>query len=183
MDMIKRWSRVMAVVGAVVVAPAANAQVLDWTAMLNGAQEVPPVATPGTGTGMGTFNMATNLLTWTVTWQNLTAPAFAGHFHGPALPGAVAGIRVEIPGVTGVAGSTAGSAMLTDAQRTELLSGLWYINIHTRSDNPWHPGFPSGEIRGQVVVANVVPEPASYTLLASGLGLFGLIAWRRKAAV
>ena len=54
-------------------------------------------------------------------------------------------------------------ATLDDIQESDLLKGLWYINIH--SDFA-----PLGEIRGQV---NVVPLPAAIWFF--GAGLFGLI--------
>jgi hypothetical protein len=65
------------------------------------------------------------------------------HFHGPAAPGANAGVALPI-GAAGMASPAAGSATLNDAQVADLLAGRWYINIHTAT----HPG---GEIRGQVM--------------------------------
>ena len=44
-------------------------------------------------------------------------------------------------GVT--SGSYTNSYVLTDTQETELLTGLWYVNIHTTTS-------PGGEIRGQL---------------------------------
>jgi hypothetical protein len=67
-----------------------------------------------------------------------------------------------------------GSATLTDDQETNLLSGDWYVNVHTLD-------FPGGEIRGQVIV-NPVPIPAAAWLFGSGLiALFGIA--RRKQSV
>lgn len=40
-----------------------------------------------------------------------------------------------------------GTLKLTDAQETDLLAGLWYLNIHSAA-------FTGGEIRGQVVTEN-----------------------------
>ena len=37
-----------------------------------------------------------------------------------------------------------GTATITEAQAGSLLSGMWYVNIHTEN----HPG---GELRGQLV--------------------------------
>jgi hypothetical protein len=69
---------------------------------------------------------------------------------------------VGIPFTAGLAADTLiGSATLTAAQETMLLSNLLYINIHST----FRPG---GEIRGQVV-----PEPATALLVLGGLALLG----------
>jgi hypothetical protein len=111
-----------------------------------GAQEVPAVTTPGTGTLNGTYNNTTNLLTYSINWTNIKAAPTMMHFHGPAPAGANASPVITITGFTAAAtGSVSGNATLTEAQETDLLNGLWYYNLHT----PNHPG---GEIRAQVIV-------------------------------
>jgi hypothetical protein len=113
----------------------------------------------GTGTGAISFDDTTNTLSWTISWSGLSAPATLAHFHGPALPNQNAGIQVGI----GVASNPAvGAAVISAGQASDLLAGLWYVNIHSSN-------FPGGEIRGQVTV---VPEPAVLGLaLLAGLGL------------
>jgi hypothetical protein len=62
------------------------------------------------------------------------------------------------------------------AEVANLLAGDTYINIHTS-------GFPSGEIRGQLVrqlIAQPIPEPETYALMLAGLGLVGWAASRRR---
>jgi hypothetical protein len=70
-----------------------------------------------------------------------------------------------------------GSAILTAPQESDILAGLWYLNLHTTS-------FGAGEIRGQVTVAD---PPAVYGpggLLVMPLMLVaGLALIRREAAV
>ena len=108
---------------------------------LSGAQEVPPVATSGAGTADTTFDKSTNVLTWTVTYSGLSGPVTAGHFHGPAMPGANAGVVVPFTG--DLSSPIRGKATLTAAQAADLTAGRWYVNLHTAK----HPG---GEIRGQI---------------------------------
>jgi hypothetical protein len=107
---------------------------------LTGAQEVPPVTTAGTGTLDATYDKSSHKLAYTVTYSGLSGPATAAHFHGPAAPGANAGVVIPF---ANPASPIHGEAMLTDAQAADLLAGRWYVNVHTRA----HPG---GEIRSQV---------------------------------
>lgn len=108
---------------------------------LTGAQEVPAVATSGSGTVDTTFDKSTNVLTWTVTYSGLSGPVTAGHFHGPAMAGANAGVAVPFTG--DMASPIRGKATLTAAQAADLTAGRWYANLHTAKN-------PGGEIRGQV---------------------------------
>lgn len=107
---------------------------------LSGSQEVPPVASEGTGTLDATFDRDTRRLTYTVTHSGLSGPATAAHFHGPAAPGQNAGVVIPF---ANPASPIKGEATLTEAQAADLLAGRWYVNVHTAA----HPG---GEIRAQV---------------------------------
>ena len=108
---------------------------------VTGAQEVPPVTTSGSGTADTTFDKSTNVLTWTVTYSGLSGPVTAGHFHGPAMPGANAGVVIPFTG--DLSSPIKGKATLTAAQAADLTAGRWYVNLHTAKN-------PGGEIRGQV---------------------------------
>lgn len=125
--------------------PLFGSRTTSLAATLGGSNEVPPVATQGTGTAEMTYDSATRTLNWKVGYGRLSGPATAAHFHGPAGPEANAGVVVDI-GKGGLASPMTGSAVLTEAQAADLLAGRWYINVHTKN----HPG---GEIRGQVVAA------------------------------
>jgi hypothetical protein len=120
----------------------AYAEMINFTAELSGAAEVPPSDSTATGMLEATYDTETMELTWTVTYDGLTGDAAAAHFHGPAAEGENAGPVVPIEG--DLASPIEGSATLTEEQATQLQDGMWYFNIHTEQ-------YPDGEIRGQVM--------------------------------
>ena len=147
----------------------ANAAVINWTANLDGLQEVPPSGSSATGLGAGTLDTTSGLLSWDISWTGFTATGM--HFHGPALSVQNAGVQVDIGAISGLTSSSIGSTTITAPQVADLQTGLWYINIHSAM-------FPGGEIRGQV---NVVSIPTAAWLFGSGLvGLIG-VARRKKS--
>jgi hypothetical protein len=113
---------------------------MTFQTQMTGAGEVPPVNTRGVGTVNATVFPSTRALSYTVEYRDLTGPATAAHFHGPAGPGANAPPVVT----TTVAPSPMkGGATLTQAQLDDLMAGRWYYNVHTAAN-------PNGEIRGQM---------------------------------
>ena len=141
-------SRRVALAAAVVAAVALSAcsmmpgmsTMVPMKASLSGAQEVPPVTSPATGTLEASLNKDTNVLTWRMNYSGLTGPATAAHFPGPASMGQNAGVVVPLASATS---PSAGQATLTAAQVADLSAGKWYVNVHTAAN-------PGGEIRGQV---------------------------------
>ncbi|MDB5778654.1 MAG: domain containing protein [Polaromonas sp.] len=122
-----------------------GANMVALSTQLRAANEVPPNASQASGTVDAVLNRDTNLLRWKVNYTGLSGPATAAHFHGPAGPGANAGVVLPWPGP--VTSPMEGSATLSAAQVAELVSGRWYANIHTAAN-------PGGEIRGQMTVRN-----------------------------
>lgn len=122
------------------IASPALAEMVKLHATLDGAQQNPPVTTEGKGMADITFDTETKTLTWSVEYSGLSGDAAAGHFHGPAAKGENAGVAIPFENP---ASPIKGSAVLTDAQAADLLSGKYYVNIHTAANK-------GGEIRGQV---------------------------------
>lgn len=140
--------------------------------VIDGAQANAGAGTGSSATGMimGSYDDATNLLEWSISWNaadlvNGSGSENAMHFHN-APAGSNGGVAIGI----GVGSNPAtGSSTLTGIQETDLLANNWYVNLHTTA-------FPGGEIRGQVLTT-VIPEPSSFALLSlCGLSLLA----RRK---
>jgi CHRD domain len=135
--------------GAVLLASVkpSQAATTNFKADLKGASEVPPNTTAGTGSVTASYDPATKTLTWSGSFSGLTGSATVAHFHGPAEVGknAAPAIWISEKG-TPLASPFKGSAVLTDAQAADLMTGLWYVNVHTAAN-------PGGELRGQVVKA------------------------------
>ena len=124
------------------IAPTAFAQAVMYKADLKAASEVPANDSKGTGTLQATYDPASKKLSYTVNYKDLSGPATAAHFHGPADAKTNAGIVVPVNGA--VTSPIKGEATLTDAQAKDLADGKWYFNVHTAANK-------GGEIRGQVM--------------------------------
>ena len=119
----------------------ALAQNVYFSAALDGAQEVPPVATAGHGWSIVRLDTATNTVRIFLFHDALSGAPTAAHLHQGAV-GVNGGVIVPLA----PAGPNAftGTGVLTPALATALSTGGTYVNVHT-------PANPGGEIRGQVV--------------------------------
>ncbi|MCC6403074.1 MAG: CHRD domain-containing protein [Fimbriimonadaceae bacterium] len=144
---------------------ATQASAFVWTIddPMDGLQEVPPNASPATGTIVGTYDDVSNLLDITVTFSGLLAAQTNAHIHRGAV-GVAGPVVFPLP----LGSPSVFSTTLDATQESDLLAGLYYVNIHSQA-------FPGGEIRGQM---NPVPEPA--TMLALGGGLAVLLRRRKN---
>jgi CHRD domain-containing protein/PEP-CTERM motif-containing protein len=163
------------------VLPAA-ASLINFEAILNGASENPPNASPGIGVLDATFDDAALTLLVHETFSGLTAPASAAHIHCCAALGTNAPVVLNFIGQGFPTGVTSGTFDHTFNLATDLIgitstsfvsalfAGTTYGNIHDAN-------FPGGEIRGQLIR---VPEPS--TTLLFGLGVGALALTRRIRA-
>ncbi len=112
---------------------------------LTGAQQVPPVQTSGSGSADLTYDPATRVVTWSITYSGLSGPATMAHFHGPAAEGKNGPVVIWLSQKgSPVTSPITGKTTLTPAQAKEFTAGEWYVNVHTAAH-------PAGEIRGQVM--------------------------------
>jgi len=164
---------VLALVSTLTVAEAQN-----FLATLDGLQDG-----GGARTGSGIINLTLTgtTITFSGSFSGLSGTVANFHIHAPAAPGVAANVLYPfLPTITLGAdqrsGTISGSQTLVagtlgfdiPTQISQLNGGLWYFNIHSST-------FGSGEIRGQILP---VPEPATWAL--GGLGLLGLLVWKRR---
>jgi hypothetical protein len=150
--------------------PARDSRRTILTVELDGAQEVPPVTTEATGTGILTVNEVPNTLTFALTYQGIASNVTVAHIHAGAL--GLSGSPIFFfcedgstrPGVDPCPEATeapvtlSGTLTADDFQSTTnptlpvatfaeaieaILAGNTYFNVHSADS-------PTGEIRGQV---------------------------------
>jgi hypothetical protein len=177
-------------------APRAEAAVFMFGANLAGPNEVPPVASPGTGSALVTVDNVADTMRVQLTFAGLTSNSTAAHIHCCAPLGTNAPVATTTPAFVGfptgvtsgsldqtydmtLAGSYSAAFLSSNGGSTAtafstLLTGLeagqTYLNIHTVN----HPG---GEIRGQL---SAVPEPVTWALMLVGFGVVGGAMRRRR---
>jgi hypothetical protein len=110
-------------------------------------------------------------------FTNLSGNATLGHIHGPTAIGGIssftqnASVRYVLDNLAGwnnnaSSGGFIGSVTINVGDVAALFDGKFYVNVHTSANAP-------GELRGNIVL---IPAPGA----AACLGLFGLVALRRK---
>ena len=133
---------------AITFASAASAADVEYVAKLSGKREIPKNDSKGTGLLEATFDGKTKVLTYTLTFDKLSGPATAAHFHGPATRKQTAP-PLEPIGDKNPSSPVSGTWTLTPEQVKALRTGKIYVNIHTAAH-------PDGEIRGEVM--HVAPK-------------------------
>lgn len=137
---------------ALVIALPASGAILHFAATLDGLQEVPPNASPGTGTADVILDTVANTITVDLHFSGLLAPQTAAHIHGPAPPGVNAPVIVPFP-----LGQFDDMVFpITDVIEGHITSNLTYVNVHTSL-------FPGGEIRGQLLEQPVSVDDDSWS--------------------
>ena len=119
----------------------ALAEIVEYTADMTAAAEVPPNDSSATGTAEVTVDTEAKTVSWVVTYSGLTGDATAAHIHGPAAEDENAPPVVDMSDAI-----MEGSGDITDEQIGELEAGKYYVNVHTEK-------YPDGEIRGQLTAA------------------------------
>jgi hypothetical protein len=116
--------------------------VIPLSVSLSGAAQNPPVATAATGSGSLAIDGME--LSYHITFSGLSGNLTATHIHGPADAGHSTGVLIPLVGPNTPSGVISGKAVLSNAQLSDIVSGLTYVNIHTAANG-------GGEIRGQIV--------------------------------
>jgi hypothetical protein len=168
-----RILQIIIVVVAVCAASFAQAAHYSASVTLNGAAEVPPAATPATGSAGVSIDTNANTLTFHLTYSGLTTAETAAHIHGFAPPGMNAPVIFPLP-----AGTTKdGTWNYTEPQEANILAGLTYMNVHSTM-------FPGGEIRGwiQPVLVTDTPASTSWSLFALAASLLAGAAFAVRRA-
>lgn len=135
-----------------------------FEARLAGDNEVPPVATTGSGRLRTTLNQAEDTLTFELKWENMTGDVAVAHIHfgprsvnggvmvffcgGGGQPACPTGTTATINGTITAANVVGPTAQgITAGEFEKVVRALrrdeGYANVHTAR-------FPNGEVRGQV---------------------------------
>jgi hypothetical protein len=131
-----------------------------YVASLDGLQEVPPHASPASGTA--TAVLTGNTLSLSGSFSGLLGNFTASHIHN-APAGTNGGVVFPLTVVSGGTSGTFAATnvfVLTAAQLAALQAGNYYVNVHSQL-------WPGGEIRGQLLLApeaDAHEQPAAFQL-------------------
>ncbi|MEJ7769362.1 MAG: CHRD domain-containing protein [Chitinophagaceae bacterium] len=110
-------------------------------------QEVPPVPSKAFGKMDVTYDKKSHMLTYSISWSNLTGNPIGSHIHGAGPRGVNRPVRHDFTSlIPKTPSGTFKNSVLVDGvsiKEDSLLKGFYYLNIHTTL-------FPAGEIRGQI---------------------------------
>lgn len=137
----------VAAVLCLAVLPSLSHAALGFSAVLTGAAENPPNASPATGVATVILNDAETAASFHIEFSGLLAAETAAHFHGPACLSTqnAPALFPLLPGSPKV-----GVWLLEPDDVTALKNGCIYVNIHSTL-------FPGGEIRGNLQRDDSVP--------------------------
>jgi CHRD domain len=122
----------------------ASAADMSFKVQLSGAQQVPPITTPAKGTADITFDPATRMVKWHITYNDVSSAITMAHFHDGAM-GKNGPVKIWLTKKgSPVSSPIDGEATLTPEEAKQFEAGDWYINVHSKDH-------PAGEIRGQVM--------------------------------
>lgn len=152
---------------AVLVFGPATASAVVHTGTIDGDEAQAATCSAGSTSrivGTWAYDDVSGVFSWSYTYGD-NAPAFddgdllgspsSAHFHGPAAPGVGAGVRV---GTTTV-NPNVDSTTISTAFGAELLSELWYLNVHSSTCT-------GGELRGQLLVDAPAAVPSIHPPIA-----------------
>jgi hypothetical protein len=117
----------------------------DFRATLNGAAEVPPTDTKGSGYFTAVYRPSTKVLEYRFNLVGLSGPVTIAYLQGPAAPGEIGQKVVPIDGpLYRDRSHLSDGVTLTEEQAAQVVAGLWYVSVMTEK-------YPDGEIRGQIL--------------------------------
>lgn len=129
----------------------ASAQIVEFRATINAAQETTTSTSPATGSAVMLYDVGTNRFDLTVTVEDFANTLTNSHYHEGA-PGTSGGVVHGLGGAsvytqTGTSYGAVFADQTYSGDRIKLLTGLAYLNLHSNV-------YPAGEIRGQVTTSS-----------------------------
>ena len=174
----------------------ATAAPIEFVANLTGAKEVPPNASPGTGSATALFDLASHSLELHVIFSGLTTPTIAAHIHAPTAFrfAGTAGVATQVPSFIGFPlGVTSGTFDNTfDTSDASFIippllppmAERWRVR-KLPSLRLWPMAGPTSIFirrisRAEKFAGFCHTPDASSTIACLGIGLIGLGMFRRK---